>query len=338
MARMRLIPPAIVSLPDSTGQRLKQQLVEQTIQNITKKSQKTPLMISLPYFGTVCSSARKDVIFVMEDSSNISAMTFNSMKTFIFDVVSMFTIANNNVNVGIVKFGSTAVVEFIIQDYQKDKPGLLSAVNDMVQRGESMVLPATAFALTRSDVLQPNLGDRPNADNIVIFITGSVSDNTPTTLTEADLLRAEVAEMFGVGVGLSDLTELNYIANDPDLEFVFSVAGSGDLSTIINSVSATVCGACNPACSSTGKCDRENNVCECYPGCQNGGTCDTSTSTCNCPTDTVGDSCEDTNECTAMTDDCDENAQCDNTIGSFNCTCNSGFEGDGTSCTGECFP
>lgn len=201
-------------------------------------------MHSLPIiivFVSVCSSARKDVIFVVEDSSNISALTFNSMKSFIFDVVNMFTIANNNVNVGLVKFGSTAVVEFIIQDYQQDKPGLLSAVDDMVQRGESMVLPATAFALTRSDVLQPNLGDRPNADNIVIFITGSVSDDTPTTLAEADLLRAEVAEMFGVGVGLSDLTELNYIANDPDLEFVFTVAGYGDLSSIISSVSATVC-------------------------------------------------------------------------------------------------
>ena len=32
--------------------------------------------------------------------------------------------------------------------------------------------------------------------------------------------------------------------------------------------------------------------------------------------------------------DCHENASCTDTDGSFNCTCNPGFEGDGVNCTG----
>jgi hypothetical protein len=43
----------------------------------------------------------------------------------------------------------------------------------------------------------------------------------------------------------------------------------------------------------------------------------------------------DTDECTAGTDNCDTNAACTNTVGSFTCACNTGYNGDGTSCTGE---
>jgi hypothetical protein len=43
----------------------------------------------------------------------------------------------------------------------------------------------------------------------------------------------------------------------------------------------------------------------------------------------------DIDECTAETDNCDTNAACTNTVGSFNCTCNTGYIGDGTSCTGQ---
>lgn len=40
----------------------------------------------------------------------------------------------------------------------------------------------------------------------------------------------------------------------------------------------------------------------------------------------------DVNECTNGTDNCDANAQCTNTIGSFTCACDGGYSGNGTSC------
>ena len=41
----------------------------------------------------------------------------------------------------------------------------------------------------------------------------------------------------------------------------------------------------------------------------------------------------DIDEC--LSSPCDPNAVCQNTIGSFTCTCNAGFTGDGLSCTGN---
>ena len=41
----------------------------------------------------------------------------------------------------------------------------------------------------------------------------------------------------------------------------------------------------------------------------------------------------DINECTAGTDMCHDNAMCTNTAGSYECSCDIGFTGDGIDCT-----
>ena len=45
----------------------------------------------------------------------------------------------------------------------------------------------------------------------------------------------------------------------------------------------------------------------------------------------------DINECSTNTDNCDGNATCTNNADNFTCTCNTGFEGNGLSCTGLWF-
>ena len=45
----------------------------------------------------------------------------------------------------------------------------------------------------------------------------------------------------------------------------------------------------------------------------------------------------DFDECTAGTDNCAEDATCMNTDGSFACTCNTGYTGDGAICNGEMY-
>ena len=44
-------------------------------------------------------------------------------------------------------------------------------------------------------------------------------------------------------------------------------------------------------------------------------------------------SISDIDEC--LSDPCDSNATCNNSVGSFICTCDSGYSGDGFQCDGE---
>ncbi len=43
----------------------------------------------------------------------------------------------------------------------------------------------------------------------------------------------------------------------------------------------------------------------------------------------------DIDECATDMDNCSANALCINLVGSFECECNTGFSGDGVTCTGE---
>ena len=43
----------------------------------------------------------------------------------------------------------------------------------------------------------------------------------------------------------------------------------------------------------------------------------------------------DINECLEHTQPCDINADCNNLNGTYNCSCKSGYQGDGFNCTGE---
>ena len=40
----------------------------------------------------------------------------------------------------------------------------------------------------------------------------------------------------------------------------------------------------------------------------------------------------DVNECTGSSHDCDENAECVDSEGSYNCVCKDGYVGDGSDC------
>ena len=98
---------------------------------------------------------------------------------------------------------------------------------------------------------------------------------------------------------------------------------------------------CLPGYTGT-NCEIDINECDPDP-CQNGAMCSETTDGttaapgiyhCDCPDGYDGIDCEtDIDECTLGTDTCATHATCTNIVGGYSCTCNSGFVGDGATCT-----
>ncbi|XP_019647161.1 PREDICTED: uncharacterized protein LOC109487598 [Branchiostoma belcheri] len=88
----------------------------------------------------------------------------------------------------------------------------------------------------------------------------------------------------------------------------------------------TACGPgeFGPNCANTCRCAAGDSACPADTGVCHGG----------CASGWEGDSCQiDVNECDTDADNCHIHATCHNSEGSFNCVCNPGYQGNGTSCT-----
>ncbi|MFO7825950.1 MAG: calcium-binding EGF-like domain-containing protein, partial [Cyclobacterium sp.] len=159
-------------------------------------------------------------------------------------------------------------------------------------------------------------------DGIDNDCNGEIDDNTTTVEWYPDL--------DGDGFGDMDATPLldcappaDHVQDNTDCN---DTPGEGEQ---INPDALEICDGIDNNCDSivdtTSTCS-VNAHCEDADG--------TTNAFCQCNSGFSGNgiTCTDIDECADNTDNCDNNATCSNTPGSFTCACNDGWEGDGTSC------
>lgn len=101
---------------------------------------------------------------------------------------------------------------------------------------------ANALRTTREIMFTPQHGDRHDVPNFAIILTDGVSTvNSMHTIPEAELTREAGIIVYAVGIGLTDNTEINDVADKPLDEHRYLVDDFPDLQQLDERVFNSIC-------------------------------------------------------------------------------------------------
>ena len=163
------------------------------------------------------------------------------LRNFVARLVDLFTIASDATRVGAVVFSESARVAFPLDAYN-DAQSVKNAILTLGYLGNETNTPR-AFTVTRKDCFNYAKGDRPNVQNLVIFI--SDGRPWPTTRTEAAKAEAQAlkdADALLIAVGITEYIDEDFLKSvaTPGPNY-FTAADFTALAPVLKSVGERTC-------------------------------------------------------------------------------------------------
>lgn len=162
------------------------------------------------------------------------------MKDFVKDFLYHADIDGGNVRVSVVTYSTAVQIRFHLNKF-RSKADVYNAIDDIpYEHGSTNT--ADAIKILRTDIFTQANGDRPDVPNIAIVVTDGVSNiNSRRTIPEAEQTRASGAEIYALGIGLTDLTELDGIASKPIEKYRITAREFSDLRNLRNTIYTALC-------------------------------------------------------------------------------------------------
>ena len=201
-----------------------------------------------------CEQKKVDLCFIIDSSGSItdanprdnSYDNWDIQKKFVASLLDLFEIAPDATRVGAVVFSETVSLEFSLDTYT-DTQSVKDAILDLVHMNGETNTPE-AFRIATSECFNKARGDRPNVDNLAIFISDG-KPHPPETRTEPAKAEAEALKMTGarvISIGITnDISEdfLQSVSSPPQIEgeSYFKVANFRALTAIRKAVGEGTC-------------------------------------------------------------------------------------------------
>jgi len=191
-------------------------------------------VFSLSLFITPTPQARAqsttgvDLMLVIDGSGSISSSNFVLERDFARSLLGQCSI-----RAGAIQFSSTSSVVSPLTSNLADVDAALVAMTQL--RGNTDIGAGLTSAFQQ---FQQN--GQPGNRQVVVLLTDGASSGSPAGV--AAPFKSAGGEIFGVGVGLSDMTQITAIASSPASKYVFSVNDFNALPTILAQLALGACG------------------------------------------------------------------------------------------------
>jgi hypothetical protein len=180
--------------------------------------------------------AKLDVVVVLDGSASIVPDDWQRALAFTNKLIDGFNISADEVNLGVVQFSESAST---VIGLSADKGAIHTAVTSLRQMREN----TNTFAgfQTAKSILDTE--GRPAAKGkLVILLTDGKQNRGQPASIESDALKAEGAQVFGIGVGSGvDVSEIESWVTAPAASHYFAVSAFDQLEKILAKIIESAC-------------------------------------------------------------------------------------------------
>ncbi|CAL8330571.1 unnamed protein product [Boreogadus saida] len=177
-----------------------------------------PKAETTPPAGPACGKVKADIVFLVDESSSISANNFDKIKDFLFRAATYFPIIGpQGTQFALVPFSNEPRIEFRLNAF-KDRNSLLRAIRAL-RYGGGNTRTGQSMGFVLEDMFQEAQGMRQDVAHVMVLITdGRAQDDV---LPPSRMARALGVSILAVGVANADLEELKLIAAPTSYKNIF---------------------------------------------------------------------------------------------------------------------
>ncbi|XP_069108494.1 cartilage matrix protein-like [Argopecten irradians] len=187
-----------------------------------------------------CVGIPQDLVFVLDSSTSVGDENFRRMLEFVKDILLLADIDSGNVRVGLLIYSSRVEIQFHLNQYQTQSE-VFKAI-DRVPYILGSTNTADGLMVMRNEMFSFQNGDRANVPNVAIVVTDGQSNiNSRRTIPEAQKAKGAGIDIYAIGIGLAETSELQAIASEPLTDFLYTVRGFEDLHHLKNRMFESIC-------------------------------------------------------------------------------------------------
>jgi predicted chitinase len=181
-----------------------------------------------------------DLVILSDSSGSIGQSNYTIIREFLTSLAKSLPIGYNETRVSIINFSTDADKVLNLLE-GTDTQRVLNAIRDMPYK-QGYTYTNLALKLANEKILNESLGMRPlkeGVPKVVMVITDGESTEPDQTLIEANKIKDRGFNIISVGIGNTNINELNGIATS--LSDVYYVSDFNKVLQIISSLSRTAC-------------------------------------------------------------------------------------------------